>query len=114
MLLVSGRGGSTTLTGTIFERGETPPSYEGAPEADAPYVWVCDSFYRVESGGSPLRIDGAEIRIAFEPPTPIGFSTREEAIEAAIDHVRTQFARIDVSDVEIDVRADVELDDRVE
>jgi hypothetical protein len=46
MLLIRGRAGGTALTGTLYEPGETPPSYEGAPDADAPYVWVCDAFYR--------------------------------------------------------------------
>jgi len=109
MLLVSGSGGGTTLTGTVFERGEDPPSYEGTPEESAPYVWVCDSFYAVESGGSALRVDGDEIRVAFETPMTRGFDTRDQAVEAAREHVRTQFARIgvDPSTVAIEVtRAD--------
>lgn len=110
MLLVSGTGGGTTLTGTVFERGERPPSYDGAPEPTAPYVWICDSFYRVESGGSPIEIDGEEIRIAFEPPTQQGFPTREAAIDAGIEHVRTQFARIGVEEVAIDVRKESSID----
>lgn len=105
MILVRGSGGGTDLTGTVFERGEEPPSYKGAPNEDAPYVWICDSFYQVESGGSPLLVDGTEIRVAFEEPMPRGFDTREQAIEAATEHVRTQFARIgiDPEDVEIEV-----------
>ncbi len=96
MLLVEGSGGGTTLTGTIFERGEEPPSYKGAPDEDAPYVWICDSFYQVESGGSPVDVDGEEIRIAFESPMPRGFDDREQAITAAKDHIITQFQRIGV------------------
>ncbi|MGM0604286.1 MAG: DUF7113 family protein [Halobacteriota archaeon] len=105
MLFVSGRGGGTDLTGTIFERGETPPSYEGAPEEDAPYVWVCDSFYEVESGGSPTTVAGREINVAFESPLPRGFETKDRAIETAEEHVRTQFARIgvDAADVQIEI-----------
>ncbi|ATW90038.1 hypothetical protein halTADL_3336 [Halohasta litchfieldiae] len=105
MLLVRGHGGGTALTGTVFERGEQSPSYKGAPEEDAPYVWVCDSFYEVESGGSPLEIDGEEIRVAFESPMPRGFETKQQALTAAEDHVKTQFARIGVdrSAVEIEV-----------
>lgn len=105
MFLVTGRGGGTELTGTVFERGEEPPTYDGAPEEDAPYVWVCDSFYQVESGGSALTVDGEEIRVAFEKPMPRGFDTRKQAIAAAKDHVRTQFARIgvDPDDVDVDV-----------
>ena len=107
MILVRGSGGGTDLTGTVFERGEEPPAYKGAPNEDAPYVWVCDSFYEVESGGSPLVVDGEEIRVAFEEPMPRGFDTREQAVEAARDHVRTQFARIgvDPADVEVEVTA---------
>jgi len=107
MILVRGSGGGTDLTGTVFERGEEPPAYKGAPNEDAPYVWVCDSFYQVESGGSPLVVDGEEIRVAFEEPMPRGFDTRDQAVEAASDHVRTQFARIgvDPADVEIEVSA---------
>ena len=103
MILVRGSGGGTDLTGTVFERGEEPPAYKGAPNEDAPYVWVCDSFYEVESGGSPLVVDGEEIRVAFEEPMPRGFDTREQAVEAARDHVRTQFARIGVDPAEVEV-----------
>jgi len=103
MLQVRGQGGGTTLTGTIFERGEEPPSFKGAPDEDAAYVWVCDAFYEVESGGTALEIDGEEIRVAFESPMPRGFDTKDQAVAAAKDHIRTQFARIGVEDVEIDV-----------
>jgi hypothetical protein len=89
----------------VFERGEEPPAYKGAPDEDAPYVWVCDSFYEVESGGSALRVDGEEIRVAFEEPMPRGFDTREQALTAAKEHVRTQFARIGVAPDDVDVRA---------
>ena len=105
MILVRGSGGGTELTGTVFERGEEPPAYKGAPDEDAPYVWVCDSFYQVESGGSALLVDGEEIRVAFEEPMPRGFDTRDQALTAAKEHVRTQFARIgvDADDVAIAV-----------
>jgi hypothetical protein len=96
MLLVRGHGGGTTLTGTIFERGEDAPSFKGAPDEDAPYVWVCDEFYEVESGGSETQIDGQTVNVAFESPMPRGFDTREQAIAAAKAHVRTQFARVGV------------------
>ena len=109
MLLVRGRGGGTELTGTIYERGETPPTFKGSPDEGAPYVWICDEFYEVESGGSVQRVDGEEIRIAFESPMPRGFDTREDAIEAAKDHVETQFARIGVKDVSVEVIENVEL-----
>ncbi|WP_101294512.1 DUF7113 family protein [Halegenticoccus soli] len=103
MLLVRGRGAGTELTGTIYERGETAPSFRGAPDEDAPYVWVCDEFYQVESGGSPTEVNGKEIRIAFESPMPRGFDTRAQAIEAAKEHIRTQFARVGVSEAEVDI-----------
>ncbi|GAB7009280.1 DUF7113 family protein [Halorubrum trueperi] len=105
MILVRGSGGGTDLTGTVFERGEDPPVYEGAPDEDAPYVWVCDSFYEVESGGSALRVDGEEIRIAFEEPMPRGFDTKSTAVDAAKEHVRTQFARIGVDPDGVEVEA---------
>jgi hypothetical protein len=103
MLHVHGHGGGTALTGTVFERGEDPPTYKGAPDEDAAYVWVCDAFYEVESGGSAIEIDGEEIRVAFESPMPRGFDTREQALDAAREHIRTQFARIGVEDVAIEV-----------
>jgi len=103
MLLVRGSGGGTTLTGTIYERGEEAPSFKGAPDEDAPYVWVCDAFYEVESGGSELVVDGEPIRVAFESPTPRGFDTREQAIAAAEEHVRTQFARVGVPERDVEV-----------
>jgi len=105
MLLVRGHGGGTALTGTVFEPGEEPPTYKGAPDEDAPYVWVCDAFYEVESGGSPMELDGEEIRVAFESPMPRGFETRQQALDAADEHIKTQFARIGVDreTVEIEV-----------
>ncbi|MFO7832988.1 MAG: hypothetical protein R6V31_02755 [Halohasta sp.] len=103
MLLVRGHGGGTALTGSVFEPGEEPPTYKGAPDEDAPYVWVCDAFYEVESGGSAVEIDGEEIRIAFESPMPRGFEDRQQAIDAAEDHIRTQFARIGVDPETVDI-----------
>ncbi|MFB6176436.1 MAG: hypothetical protein ABEI99_04710 [Halobaculum sp.] len=105
MLLVRGHAGGTALTGTIYERGEDPPSYKGAPDGDEPYVWVCDAFYEVQSGGSELELDGETIRVAFESPMPRGFDTREDALDAAKDHVRTQFVRVGLGadDVEVEL-----------
>ncbi|MFC7325407.1 hypothetical protein ACFQMF_12540 [Halorubrum rutilum] len=105
MILVRGSGGGTDLTGTVFERGEDPPTYRGAPDEDAPYVWVCDAFYQVESGGSALTVDGEEIRVAFEEPMPRGFDTKSAALDAAEEHVRTQFARIGVDPDAVEVEA---------
>ncbi|WP_049969729.1 DUF7113 family protein [Haladaptatus cibarius] len=105
MLLVRGEAGGTTLTGSLYERGERAPTFKGAPDEDAPYVWVCDEFYQVESGGTAQVVSGKEVHVAFETPMPRGFDTREQAIDAAEEHIRTQFARIGVEmdDVEISV-----------
>jgi hypothetical protein len=101
MLLVRGEAGGTTLTGTLYERGEDAPQFKGAPDEEAPYVWVCDEFYEVESGGMIQRVGGQEVNVAFEAPMPRGFDTREQALEAAKDHVRTQFARIGVPERDV-------------
>lgn len=105
MLLIRGSAGGTALTGTLYEPDEDPPTFRGAPDDDAPYVWVCDAFYEVESGGQLQQVDGERKRIAFESPMPRGFADRERALEAARAHVRTQFARLGVpeSDVEIEI-----------
>ncbi|ELY59665.1 hypothetical protein QA600_01945 [Natronococcus sp. A-GB1] len=108
MFIVRGRAGGTELTGTVYERGERPPSFRGAPDEDAAYVWICDEFYEVDSGGSVQVVDGREVNLAFESPMPRGFDTREQALEAAKEHVRTQFARIgvDPESVELEVERD--------
>ena len=103
MLLVRGHGGGTTLTGTVYERGEEPPSFRGAPNVDAAYVWVCDEFYEVESGGQTQVVDDRVIQVAFDTPMPRGFDTRERAIEAAKEHLRTQFARIGVEEADVEI-----------
>lgn len=105
MLLVRGSALGTNLTGTVYEPGDEPPKYSGAPDTDAPYVWVCDGFYEVESGGTPQTVGDEEIRIAFESPRPKGYETSDDALEGARDHLRTQFARIgvDTDVVEIEV-----------
>ena len=96
MLLVRGRAGGTELTGTIYERGEDPPRFRGAPADDAAYVWICDEFYEVESGGATLSVDGRDINVAFEYPVPRGFDSREAALDGGREHVRAQFARIGI------------------
>jgi len=103
MLLIRGRAGGTELTGTLYERGERAPTFTGAPDEDAAYVWVCDEFYEVDSGGSTQRIDGREVNVAFENPMPRGFDTREQATTAAEDHIRTQFSRIGVDRDVVDI-----------
>ena len=103
MLLIRGRAGGTALTGTLYERGDRVPSFKGAPNEDAAYVWVCDEFYAVDSGGTVQQIDGEDVNIAFESPMPRGFDTREEAVGAAEDHLRTQFARIGVDSANVEI-----------
>lgn len=100
------------MTGTLFERGEDPPEFRGAPDDDAPYVWVCDAFYQVDSGGTTQELGEEEVQIAFESPMPRGFETREDAIEAAKEHVRTQFARLGVPEEEVTVEV-IEVADEV-
>jgi hypothetical protein len=103
MLFIRGSGGGTELTGTLYERGERAPSFSGAPDGDAAYVWVCDEFYEVESGGVTQQMGGREINLAFESPMPRGFDAREDAVKAAKEHVRTQFARLGVDPDEVDI-----------
>jgi hypothetical protein len=103
MLLVRGRAAGTALTGTLYEPGERAPTFRGAPDGSAPYTWVCDGFYEVESGGQRQQVGDRHLRVAFEEPLPRGFETRERAIEAAKDHVRTQFARIGVEESEVEI-----------
>lgn len=101
MLLIRGEAGGTTLTGTLYERGETAPTFKGAPDEDAPYVWVCDEFYAVESGGTVQEIGGKEVNVAFDTPMPRGFDTRDQGLAAAKDHIRTQFARLGVPEDQV-------------
>lgn len=103
MLLIRGTTGGTTLTGTLYEEGERAPSFKGAPEGTAPYVWVCDEFYAVTSGGAVQQFGDEEVRVAFESPMPRGFETRDQAIAAAKEHVRTQFARVGVSEENVEL-----------
>ena len=105
MLLIRGEAGGTALTGTLYEPGDDPPTYRGAPDEGAPYVWICDSFYEVESGGQLQTVGDREINVAFETPSPRGFETRDRAVEAAREHVRTQFQRVgvDASTVSIEI-----------
>jgi hypothetical protein len=103
VLLVRGDALGTNLTGTVYEPDDEPPTYSGAPDTEAPYVWVCDGFYEVESGGTKQRLDGEEIRVAFESPRPKGYDTVEDALEGAKEHIQTQFARIGVDSDEVEI-----------
>lgn len=103
MLLIRASAGGTDLTGTLYEPGETPPSYQGAPDADTAYTWVCDEFYEVASGGQVQEVEGREVQVAFEDPLPRGFDDRERAIEAAREHLRTQFGRLGLAADEVEV-----------
>lgn len=100
------------MTGTLYERGEAAPTFKGAPDEGAPYVWVCDEFYAVESGGQTQTVGGTDLQVAFEVPMPRGFDTREQALEGAKEHLETQFARIgvDPADVSIEVIREHELE----
>jgi hypothetical protein len=98
VLLVCGLAGGTGVTGALYEPGERAPTYRGAPDTDAPYVWVCDAFYAVESGGQRLELDDGTVRVAFERPSPRGFGTRETALRAAKTHIRNQLSRIGVTE----------------
>lgn len=111
MKLVRGSAAGTALTGTLYEPGDDPPRFAGAPSDDAAYVFVCDAFYEVDSGGVPQQVGDREIRVAFETPFSRGFDTRERALDAAREHVRTQFSRIgvDPSAVEISVLSEPEI-----
>ncbi|AEH36545.1 DUF7113 family protein [Halopiger xanaduensis] len=106
MIMVRGQAGGTELTGTLYERGERAPSFRGAPDQDAAYVWVCDEFYEVDTGGSTQRVEDREVNVAFESPMPRGFDTREQALENAKEHIRTQFARIGVDPADVDLEVE--------
>ena len=106
MLLIRGAAGGTALTGTLYEPGERPPRFAGAPDEGAPYVWVCDEVYPVASGGAVQRVDGREVNIAFEPPLARGFDAREAAVAAAGEHLRTQFARLGLAGDDVEVSAE--------
>lgn len=101
MILVKGWYKDTGVTGTVFEPNEEAPTYDGSPDVKAPYVWVCDSFYSVESGGSTQIIDDKEIQVAFDPPVKKGFESEEKAIEGAKKHIKNQFLRLGFSDEEV-------------
>ncbi len=111
MILVRGRAGGTALTGTLYEPGERAPSFRGAPDVDTDYVWVCDEFYEVASGGQVQRVDGRDVNVAFESPAPRGYDDREAALDAARDHVRTQFQRIGVDRETVSVEVIEDPDD---
>ena len=110
MLLLRGRVGDSALTGTIYEEGDQPPQYSGSPDTDAPVVWICDEFYEVDSGGSTQHIGDRELQIAFETPMPRGFDSRDQALKAAADHVRTQFARLGIEPETVEIEV-VEVDE---
>ncbi|MFB6162138.1 MAG: hypothetical protein ABEJ86_01680 [Halococcoides sp.] len=106
MRQIDGRYGGVALTGTLYEPGDDPPDYEGAPTPETPFVWVCDAIRPVESGGVVQSIDGRDVRVTFERPAPRGFEDRGVAIDAAFDHLRDQFARLDVDTDAVTVTVD--------
>lgn len=103
MLRIGGIVGEIELSGTLYELDETPPYFSGAPDESAPYVWVCDEFYEVESGGQSQVIEDRVINVAFERPMPRGFESRDRAIQEAIELLQTQFARIGFETDEVEV-----------
>jgi hypothetical protein len=96
VILICGLAAGTGTTGTLYEPGETPPSYSGAPTTAAPYVWVCDTFYQVNSGGQQLETNNRTIQVAFDRPTVRGFERRERAVATAKSHIRRQLNRIGI------------------
>lgn len=110
MLLIRGRAAGTALTGTLYEPGESAPTFSGAPDEGSPYTWVCDDFYEVESGGQIQRVGDRDVRVVFEEPLARGFETRSDAVAAARDHIRTQFARLGVDRTTVDIEV-IETDD---
>lgn len=103
MLIIRGVVDDVELAGTLYEPDEQPPPFKGAPDEDAPYVWICDEFYEVESGGQVQHIAGQEVHLAFEHPMPRGFASREQAIAAGKEHVLTQFVRIGIERDRVEV-----------
>lgn len=103
MLIVRGTVNDVELSGTLYEPGDRVPRFKGAPNEEAPFVWICDEFYEVESGGQVQRIAGQDVNLAFERPMPRGFESKDQAIEVAKEHIRTQFARVGVAADEIDL-----------
>lgn len=103
MLLIQGSAVGATLTGTLYEEGEEAPRFTGAPDGDAPYVWICDEFYEVASGGAVQSLGNREVNVAFESPMPRGFETRPRAVAAAKEHIRTQFVRVGVTAAAVEI-----------
>lgn len=101
MILIKGSYKDIGLTGTVFEPDDEVPYYKGAPVVNSQYTWICDSFYEVSEGGTKQQIEGEEHSVAFERPTPKGFTSKEEAIKGGKNHIKTQFKRIDSSDADV-------------
>jgi len=96
VLQIEGRYADVALTGTLYEPGDDPPEYRGAPTPATDFVWVCDAITPVGAGGVVQEIDGREVRVTFQRPAPRGFEDRGRAIDAAHDHLVEQFARLGV------------------
>lgn len=103
MLRIGGIVGDLELSGTLYEEDESAPYFSGAPDEDSPFVWVCDEFYEVESGGQRQVVGDRVIHVAFERPMPRGFESRERAIRGAVELIQTQFARIGVDPEMVEV-----------
>lgn len=102
MILIKGWYKDTGLTGTLFEEGESVPSYDGSADTESPYTWVCDSFYEVSSGGTVQEIDGEIVRVAFERPVSRGYEDKDVAMDKAEEHIRTQFTRIGANSEDVE------------
>ena len=107
MIFVRGWYEDTGLTGTIFEPDENAPTYDGSPNVRSPYVWVCDSFYAVESGGTTQEVDNKEVQVAFDPPVKKGFQNKESAMEGAKNHIRNQFLRLGLKEKEVEFEIEI-------
>jgi len=98
MILVTGWYDDLGLTGTIYEPTESTPNYDGSPDFGDSYVWICDSFYQVESGGVTQELENGTVQLAFERPMKKGFRTYDEALSGARYHIKIQFQRLGLSD----------------
>lgn len=102
MILVTGWYDDLGLTGTIYRPTEKTPHYDGSPDFGDSYVWICDSFYQVESGGVTQELEHRTVQLAFEQPVKKGFETYDGALSGAKQHIKTQFQRLGLSDKTVD------------
>ncbi len=89
------------MTGTLSNRVRTA-RVQGAPDEGTTNVGSVTLCTRSRAAGRSSPSATGD-RIAFESPMPRGFETRDAAVEAAKEHVRTQFARLGVAGETVDV-----------